>query len=123
MENTKRRRATRISAKSLEPLLKWPVFNGGWGLLLRALFFVECKTDKSDRHQTGCEYHQGNEHHCHRSLANFRRPQWVSFRVELKRPFHVPVQGPHDPNPRKHRWPARRRDQDQGFHCSLPFLG
>jgi hypothetical protein len=33
------------------------------------------------------------------------------------------VQCSHDANPRKHRWAARRRDQDQGFHCSLPFRG
>jgi hypothetical protein len=26
-------------------------------------------------------------------------------------------------DPGKHRWPARRRHQDQGLHCSLPLRG
>jgi hypothetical protein len=30
---------------------------------------------------------------------------------------------PHDANARKHRRAAKRRDQDQGFHCRLPLLG
>jgi hypothetical protein len=33
----------------------------------------------------------------------------------------VPVQCPHDADARKHRRTVERRDQDQGFHCSLPF--
>jgi hypothetical protein len=37
------------------------------------------------------------------------------------RVFDVAVQCPHDANPREHRRPAKRRDQDQGFHCRLPL--
>jgi hypothetical protein len=33
------------------------------------------------------------------------------------------VQRSHDTDPRKHRRPAGRRDQDQDFHRRLPFLG
>ena len=39
----------------------------------------------------------------------------------IKHPFDVTVQGSHDANPRQHRRAARRRDQDQGLHRSLPF--
>jgi hypothetical protein len=41
----------------------------------------------------------------------------------VKRPLNVSVQGPHDTDTRKHRWTSERRDQDQGFHCSLPLRG
>ncbi len=40
----------------------------------------------------------------------------------IKLPNVVAVQCPHDADAREHRWPARRRDQDQGFHRGLPFL-
>ncbi len=33
------------------------------------------------------------------------------------------VQRPHDADAREHRWPARRRHQDQGLHCRLPLCG
>jgi hypothetical protein len=45
----------------------------------------------------------------------------VLFAIGIKYAFDVPVQRPHDANPREHRRSARRRDQDQGFRCSLPF--
>ena len=32
------------------------------------------------------------------------------------------VQCPHDADPREHRRASERRDQDQAFHCGLPFL-
>jgi hypothetical protein len=35
----------------------------------------------------------------------------------------VAIERLHDADPRKHRRPAMRRDQDQGFHRRLPFLG
>jgi hypothetical protein len=39
----------------------------------------------------------------------------------VERSFDVPVQCPHDTDARKHRRTVERRDQDQGFYCSLPF--
>jgi hypothetical protein len=36
----------------------------------------------------------------------------------IKHPLDVTVQGSHDADPRKHRRPAFRRDQDQGLHRS-----
>jgi hypothetical protein len=45
------------------------------------------------------------------------------FAIGIKHTLDVTVQSPHDADPRKHRWAARRRDQDQGFHRSLPFRG
>ena len=44
----------------------------------------------------------------------------LARRIEL--PLEMTIQGPHDTDPRKHRWSARRRDQDQGLHSCLPFL-
>jgi len=43
------------------------------------------------------------------------------FPRTIKHPFSVAVQRSHDADPREHRWPAGRSDQDQDFHCSLPF--
>ncbi len=37
--------------------------------------------------------------------------------------LNVAVQRSHDADARKHRRPARCRDQDQGFHRGLPCLG
>jgi hypothetical protein len=45
------------------------------------------------------------------------------FAIGIKLPDDVTVQCPHDPDARKHRRSARRRDQDQRLHCSLPFSG
>jgi hypothetical protein len=47
----------------------------------------------------------------------------VIFPVGIEHAFDVPVQRPHDADPRKHRRPARRRNQDQRFHGRLPFRG
>ena len=47
----------------------------------------------------------------------------VVFAVRIENALNVAVQGPHDANPREHRWSARRRHQDQGFHCCLPLRG
>jgi hypothetical protein len=35
----------------------------------------------------------------------------------------VTIQCPHDADPREHRRPAKRGDQDQGFHRRLPLCG
>jgi hypothetical protein len=43
--------------------------------------------------------------------------------IGIKLADDVPVQCPHDANPREHRRPAQRRDQDQGLHRRLPFRG
>jgi len=40
----------------------------------------------------------------------------VVFPIRIKHAFDLTVQCPHDANSRKHRRPARRR-QDQRFHC------
>jgi hypothetical protein len=39
----------------------------------------------------------------------------------IKHPLDVTVQGSHDADPRKHRRPAFRCEQDQRFHRRLPF--
>jgi hypothetical protein len=44
------------------------------------------------------------------------------FVIGIKHPLNVAVQGPHDADAREHRRAARRRDQDQRFHCRLPLL-
>jgi hypothetical protein len=44
----------------------------------------------------------------------------LSIRVKLANV--AAVQGSHGADVSKHRRPARRRDQDQGFHRSLSFL-
>jgi hypothetical protein len=59
---------------------------------------------------------------CGVSLQLAASPMCV-FARRVKRPLNVSVQCPHDTDPRKHRWAAQRRHQDQGFHCSLPFSG
>jgi hypothetical protein len=41
----------------------------------------------------------------------------------VKQPLDMTVKRPHDADPRKHRRAARSRDQDQGLHRRLPFLG
>jgi hypothetical protein len=43
-------------------------------------------------------------------------PIWIEYAL------NAAVQGSHDADASEHRRPARRRDQDQGFHCRLPFL-
>ena len=43
------------------------------------------------------------------------------FAIRIKLPDSVAVQGLHDADARKHRRPAVRRHQDQGFHRRLPF--
>jgi hypothetical protein len=45
------------------------------------------------------------------------------FARRIERPLDVPVQCPHDADPREHRWAAERRHKDQGFHGRLPFRG
>ena len=35
----------------------------------------------------------------------------------------APVQCPHDPDPRKHRWPVMLSNQQQRFHRGLPIVG
>jgi hypothetical protein len=57
----------------------------------------------------------------YRSRASFRFPPMMVFAIGIKLPDSVPVQGLHDADPREHRWPAERHDQDQGFHSCLPF--
>jgi hypothetical protein len=47
----------------------------------------------------------------------------VVFPIGIKLADDLPVQRPHDANPRKHRRAAGRRDQDQGLHCRLPVRG
>ena len=42
----------------------------------------------------------------------------LSIRVKLANV--AAVQRPHDASARKHRWSARRRDQDQRLYCVLP---
>ena len=39
----------------------------------------------------------------------------------IEHTLNVSVQRPHDAYPRKHRRPAERRDQNQGFHRGLAF--
>jgi hypothetical protein len=43
--------------------------------------------------------------------------------IGIEHPLDVPVQGPHDADARKHRRPAERHHQDQGFHRCLPLSG
>ena len=43
--------------------------------------------------------------------------------VRIKLPNVAAVQRPHDTDAREHRRAARYRDQDQGFHRSLPLRG
>src|SRR5258706_6075074 len=45
------------------------------------------------------------------------------FPIRINLANEATVQGSHDADARKQRWPARRRDQDQGFHGRLPLLG
>jgi hypothetical protein len=40
----------------------------------------------------------------------------VILAIRIKRALDVAVQRPHDADARKHRWTARSRHQDQGFH-------
>src|SRR5580704_8581158 len=55
--------------------------------------------------------------HGHWSLLSLQRPlaRWI------KHPLDVTVQGSHGPNPRKHRRPAFRRNQDQRLRGRLPL--
>jgi hypothetical protein len=50
-------------------------------------------------------------------------PLVVILSIWIKHALNVAVQRSHDAYAREHRRAARRRDQDQRFHCSLPFLG
>jgi hypothetical protein len=45
------------------------------------------------------------------------------FPIRIKLANVAAVQRSHDADARKHRRPARRRDQDQRLHGRLPFLG
>jgi hypothetical protein len=45
------------------------------------------------------------------------------FPIRIKLANVATVQRPHHTNARKHRRPARLRDQDQRFHRRLPFFG
>jgi hypothetical protein len=45
------------------------------------------------------------------------------FPRAIKHPFNVPVQRPHDADPRKHRWSAMFGNQKQHLHSGLPFFG
>ena len=47
----------------------------------------------------------------------------VLFAIGVEHALDVAVQRPHDADPREYRGTARRRDQDQGFHCCLPLRG
>jgi len=47
----------------------------------------------------------------------------MRFAIGIKLPLDVAVQRSHGANAREHRRPARGRDQDQGLHSGLPFLG
>ncbi len=47
----------------------------------------------------------------------------MRFAIGIKLPLDVAVQRSHGANAREHRRPARSRDQDQGLHSGLPFLG
>jgi hypothetical protein len=47
----------------------------------------------------------------------------MTLPVGIEHPLNMPVQRPHDADPRQHRRPAQRRDQHQGFDCGLPFRG
>ena len=55
-----------------------------------------------------------------RNGPSLRSPMMIlSIRFEHAR--NVAVQRSHDADAREHRRPARRRHQDQGLHCGLPF--
>jgi len=43
--------------------------------------------------------------------------------VRIEDALNVAVQRSHDADAGKHRRAARRRDQDQRFHCCLPLRG
>jgi hypothetical protein len=43
----------------------------------------------------------------------------MGLAVQIELANMVAVQCPHDADPREHRRPAVRRDQDQGLHCCL----
>jgi hypothetical protein len=43
--------------------------------------------------------------------------------ILIKHALNVAVQRSHNADPRKHRRAARRRDQDQSLHSSLPLRG
>jgi hypothetical protein len=47
--------------------------------------------------------------------------QMMLFAIRIERALDVTVQRPHDADASHHSRAARRRDQDQGFHCVLPF--
>jgi hypothetical protein len=40
----------------------------------------------------------------------------VVFPIWIEHALNVAVQCSHDADVREYRWPAQRRDQDQGFH-------
>ena len=46
-----------------------------------------------------------------------------SFAIRVELTHDVPVQRPHDANPRKHRRPAIFRREDQHLDRDLPSLG
>jgi hypothetical protein len=58
-----------------------------------------------------------------RSLASFRRPQMIVFAIRVENSLDLSIKRSQHADPRKYRRTARRRDQDQSFHRSLPFLG
>jgi hypothetical protein len=43
------------------------------------------------------------------------------FAIGVENSLDAAVQRSHDADARKHRWPAERHDEDQGFHRGLPF--
>jgi hypothetical protein len=45
------------------------------------------------------------------------------FPILTEHALNVSVQRPHDADAREHCRAARRRHEDQGFHCRLPLLG
>jgi hypothetical protein len=45
------------------------------------------------------------------------------FPIWIEHALNVAVQGSHDAEACEHRRASRRRDQDQGLHRGLPFLG
>jgi hypothetical protein len=47
----------------------------------------------------------------------------VVFAIGVEDALDAAVQGLHDTDAREHRRAARYRDQDQGFHRSLPLRG
>ena len=45
----------------------------------------------------------------------------MTFAIGIKDPLDVTVQRPHDADPGEHRRPAALCNEDQRFHCGLPF--